>query len=136
MIVHACLASYEGRLATLLETASALHFVRLDDAGPHTLHVRPFRPTTPMHLAATLLEADTHLLVCGGVCGRWLHTLEAQGVEVIPWLSGTEQEVLAALAKGTVDELVMPGCMRRLGTTGGVCVRARCRTRRERNGCE
>lgn len=132
MHTEACLACFEGRLATLLETATRLHFVRVDETGATVSHVLHFAPTTPAALAGMLHQGGTRLLLCGGVCRRWLYTLKTEGIDVVPWLTGTETEVLAALARGDLETLVMPGCMRRLGTTGGgVCVRARHRTRRE-----
>ncbi|MDY0304803.1 MAG: NifB/NifX family molybdenum-iron cluster-binding protein [Desulfovibrio aminophilus] len=125
-----CLACYEDRLASLLDTATELRLFRLDNGGAEE-RGRMVLPPGGCHALPQLLErAGAGVLLCGAVTGRLLHCLRAAGVDVRPWLRGGLDEVLAAWAAGSLDELRMPGC----GPASGGCPppgrRVCCRKRR------
>lgn len=53
---------------------------------------------------------DVRLLICGGISGCTRSAVEAGGISVRPWISGTCPEVLAALNENRLSTLLMPGC--------------------------
>lgn len=62
---------------------------------------------------------QVRLLVCGAMSGCTRNAVEAGGIRVQPWISGTGPEILAALAEDRLSTLLMPGCRGR-----GRCQRA------------
>ncbi len=57
---------------------------------------------------------DIDLLICGALSCMAESLLRAGGVEVVPFISGEAEEVVAAfLSSGDLSDFVMPGCPRR-----------------------
>ncbi|BFR47357.1 dinitrogenase iron-molybdenum cofactor biosynthesis protein [Nitratidesulfovibrio sp. HK-II] len=137
MNAHVCLACYEDRLATLLETAAELRCVRMTGGVPMERTVLSVPDGGPTPLIDVLSRHGVSLLVCGGIRPCWRSAVEMAGIAVLPWLSGSEADVLSALARGRPDALAMPGCRphrargvgaRRGGpcnTTDTACIRRR-----------
>ena len=122
-----CLACFEDRLASLLDTATDLRLFEVDGGQAQAQGVLP-PPLSALSLPADLSRAGVRVLCCGAVTGRLLHALRAAGLDVRPWLRGGPQEVLAAWQAGELDRFRMPGCGP--GACGGKPRRACCRKRR------
>lgn len=108
-----CLASYRGRLAALFENATEFPCYELDpEAEGLPVHVATFSPAhhDPGLRLAALREQDVSTLVCGGICRRLAMQAEAAGLQVVPWICGDNDTVLAACADGSLEQLAMPGC--------------------------
>ena len=77
-------------------------------------------------------EQKVDVLVCGAISKPIQMCLEAVGIQVIPFVAGDINDVVAAIAKGLIsdDAFTMPGCCgRRRGWRGG---QGRCRRRQEK----
>jgi predicted Fe-Mo cluster-binding NifX family protein len=61
-------------------------------------------------LASVLAAAGTDLLLCGGVSDPCRSLFLQTGINVIPWIRGSNDEVLRALAAGRLAAMAMPGC--------------------------
>ncbi len=122
-----CLACFEDRLASLLDTATDLRLFEVRDEGVRERGKLP-PPLSPLSLPADLVRAGVEALCCGAVSGRLLHALQDRGLSVRPWLRGSPQEVLAAWRAGELETLRMPGCGP--GACGGKPRRGCCRKRR------
>ncbi|TVM16841.1 hypothetical protein DPQ33_10525 [Oceanidesulfovibrio indonesiensis] len=106
-----CLASYGGRLAALFENATEFPCYELDrEAAP--VYIATFMPThrDPCMRLAALREQNVRALVCGGICRRLAVRAESSGLQVVPWICGDNETVLAACMDGTLAQLAMPGC--------------------------
>ncbi len=107
-----CLACHDGRLATLLETATELRFYgpgqslncAREEGGPVC--------SNPHDLADLLLRRGADQLICGAITGCCRATLERRGIRVVPWIAGQVGQVLAAHEENRLDSLAMPGCPR------------------------
>jgi len=62
-----------------------------------------------MDRTSAILACGVTIFLCGAICNRTRHTLEHAGITVIPWLTGTESQVLEAFLRGGLAELAMPG---------------------------
>jgi len=143
MNAHVCLACFEDRLATLLETAAELRCVRMTGGVPAERTVLPVPDGGPAPLIDVLSRHGVSLLVCGGIRPCWRSAVEMAGIAVLPWLSGSEADVLSALVRGRTDTLAMPGCRPLPGRGGGprrggpcTTTDAGCFRRRRRNAGE
>jgi len=122
-----CLACYGDRVAALLETATELRLYRKEQAATTPIGVIPSPETGVLALIDLLAASDVDLLICGGLSGCALSALRQSGVAVAPWVGGTADEVVRALAAGGLpglEILRLPGCG--LGN---------CQARRRGQGC-
>jgi predicted Fe-Mo cluster-binding NifX family protein len=104
-----CLATFEERMATLLETASQFRFFDLAGDLPVFMGFSPRPEGGPAGVAALLCGCGSDLLICGAISRAYSGVIKSEGIEVIPWIRGPVQTVLRALARGDLSALAMPG---------------------------
>ena len=104
-----CLACHGGRLATLLETATAFRLYCLETERVVADGSWPMPAGGLPSLAARLAEAGVALLVCGAATCCCLTPFTGQGVAVVPWIVGDVPTVLSALAQNRLETLLAPG---------------------------
>jgi predicted Fe-Mo cluster-binding NifX family protein len=104
-----CLACYEDRLASLFENAPSFRLFDVDDTGAAARGELDAPRGDALALGAAMAARGVDTLVCGGISGASRRLLLQHGVTVQPWISGTVDEVLAALGQGTLAALAMPG---------------------------
>jgi len=116
-----CLACYEDRLASLLETAASLRLYRVGDGGAEfageCLMPGEGLPGPP----GGLRRAGVSRLVCGGATCRCVEMFLDAGIRMDPWIAGQVDEVLEAVVHGRVSALRAPGiCPRRAAGGRGI----------------
>jgi len=104
-----CLACHGGRLATLLETATAFRLYRFETESVVADGFWPMPAGGLAPLALRLAEAGVALLVCGAATCCCLTPFTGQGVAVVPWIVGDVPTVLSALAQNRLETLLAPG---------------------------
>ncbi|MEZ7197282.1 NifB/NifX family molybdenum-iron cluster-binding protein [Pseudodesulfovibrio karagichevae] len=62
-----------------------------------------------MDRTSAILACGVTIFLCGAICNRTRHALERAGITVIPWLTGTDCQVLEGFLRGGLAELTMPG---------------------------
>lgn len=128
-----CLACHEGRLATLLETATELRFYHVEREQAVLREVCACSGSSVGQLAELIAGRNVPALICGALTGCCRMTLERRGIMVLPWIAGSVEQVLQAQAQGRLDSLVMPGCsgpaMRKCQQGRGASGGRRCRQR-------
>ena len=112
-----CLACYKDRLASVCENADEYRLFEIRDgkkiypAGHLSLPSKD-----PMDRTSAILACGVSLLLCGAICADTRARLEAGGVTLFPWITGSVDEVLAAFRAETLSALAMPGRQSRFGT--------------------
>jgi len=106
------LAAYENRMASLLETANQLVVLDLPpiDSKPKKI-VAVIDHTLP-YLMQLLHRNNVAILICGAINGCMFRAIESMGIKVIPWITGNTDDVLAAFKNNTLEQCVMPGCLK------------------------
>ena len=66
--------------------------------------------TNPLQRVAHLRQLGVDVVVCGGITGFVHRQLEANGIRVIPWISGEAGDALDALARGDLPQ-APPWCL-------------------------
>lgn len=107
-----CLACHDGRLATLLETATELRFYGPGQGQGYASEEAGRVCCNPHGLADLLIRRGASELICGAITGCCRATLEHRGITVVPWIAGRVEQVLAAYEGRCLDTLAMPGCPR------------------------
>lgn len=106
---------WRDRISPVLDTATKLMLVRWESGQASEHQELPLIGESLQQRVAQLAGQDIDLLLCGAVSGPLHNMLLAAGINVVPFLSGDVQAVLAAYRDGRLSDpqLAMPGCCRR-----------------------
>jgi hypothetical protein len=104
-----CLACYQDRLASVCENADGYKLFEIRDQKSYPAGLLSLPSKDPMDRTSAILACGVTIFLCGAICNRTRHALERAGVTVIPWLTGTEGQVLEGFLRGGLAELAMPG---------------------------
>ncbi len=101
---------WENRISPVFDSARRLLVVELEQ-GKIVARSEIAVADSPFATVAELQRQGLGLLLCGALCERGLKLLEESGIELIPFLSGEVDDVLAGLAKGEeLAAFALPGC--------------------------
>ena len=108
------LSVWGDRISPVFDAAGTLLIVD-QDRGKEVSRakVRITEPDPPARVRK-LLETGAQILVCGAVSRELAALIESSRIAVIPWISGTTEEVLRAMYAGEFPQprFLMPGCGR------------------------
>ncbi|RLC27540.1 MAG: hypothetical protein DRH56_02425 [Deltaproteobacteria bacterium] len=107
---------WEGRVSPVFDTASRLLVFEVEDRLERARFETRLQPDQDLARRCQFMrdmEIDT--LICGAVSGYFHRMLKASGIRVIPWISGSLEEVLEAYLAGDLFQarFLMPGCARK-----------------------
>ena len=104
-----CIAGYQNRVATLLETATELRVYTLEDGDVVRSGMTAMPTAGPCALPSYLKALGVEVVICGGLGKGARDGFEAMGIRVIPWVKGSIEGVLQAFTTDTIDRMIMPG---------------------------
>ncbi|MCF8053842.1 MAG: hypothetical protein K9K75_01255 [Deltaproteobacteria bacterium] len=107
------LAVWDERIAPVFDVARQLVVLSLEDGVAHKQEqVRLSEGLTGQQRALVIEEIGTQKLVCGAISRTLSALIEAMGIEVISFISGSLGEVERALLDSNFnwEKLAMPGC--------------------------
>lgn len=106
------LPTFNGRISPVFDTARKLVLVEVDGAnelsrGEHAIQSKSFA-----RRAEHINELGVEILLCGAISRPLAMMIAAQGIEVVPFISGEVDEVLGAYLQGRLADpkYFMPGC--------------------------
>lgn len=101
-----------GRVSPVFDVARNLIIVELvDGRETHRAELTLMGKSLPER-AIFIKENGVHCVLCGAVSNDFLQFLQLNGIQVVPWLSGSVEEILSAFINGSLNEprYIMPGC--------------------------
>ena len=104
-----CLACYKDRLASVCENADRYMLFEIRDHKSYPAGRLSLPSKDPMDRTSAILACGVTFFLCGAICNRTRQTLEEAGVTVLPWLTGTEDQILDGFLHRSLAELAMPG---------------------------
>ena len=104
-----CIAGYQNRVATLLETATELRLYTLEDGRVVRSGMTAMPTAGAASLPAYLKTMGVDIVICGGLSTAVRNGFEAMGIRIIPWVKGPIEAVLAAYLEDQMDQMIMPG---------------------------
>jgi len=106
------MAVWQGRISPVFDTAGKLLLVDAEAGREQGRSVAMLDERIPPLRAKRLRELGVDVLLCGAVSRPLAAMLAAERIEVIGWLSGPAEEVLAAYLAGRLwqKRFHMPGC--------------------------
>lgn len=106
-----CLACYGDRLAAVFENADELKLFDVHDNGNIYPAGHLSLPSKdPTDRTSAIMACGVSFLVCGALTWQARRAIEQAGVAVAPFVRGRVDEVLRAVADGTLESMAMPGC--------------------------
>ena len=106
------IAVWGERVSPVLDAAGRLAVVRVDGSETGEDGEVSLPAGGLGGRAGAIADLEIDVLICGAVSSRLADMLTARGVTIIPWISGTVEEVLDAFIEGTLADrrFAMPGC--------------------------
>jgi predicted Fe-Mo cluster-binding NifX family protein len=99
------------RISPVLDSSRTLLVAELERGEILSRKHEPFAADYLMQMMQVLRRQGVRVLICGAVSQGPARIIEACGIELMPFLAGDVEEILAALARGqSVAAFAMPGC--------------------------
>jgi predicted Fe-Mo cluster-binding NifX family protein len=106
------LTVWGNRISPVFDAAHMLLVVEIENTEIISRRYEPFYPELPARLAVRLEEMNVAVLICGAISEMPANILEANGIKLIPFITGDAGEVIDAYAKDVsiMPAFLMPGC--------------------------
>lgn len=110
-----CLATYEDRLAALLENAAWLTVYEVRPGRIQQTGGVNMPGGGPEELLRALRTLGVKLLICGAVTKASADVLRAGGIRLADWIGGETGAVLTAFQEGRLERMALPGRLKKPG---------------------
>ena len=106
---------WQGRISPVMDAARRLLIVEYDGDLEVNRIEELIAGRSTFHLAHHLKDLGLDLLICGAISHPLYSLVAAQGIKVIPWITGQTEEILKAYRSNCLEspQYIMPGCHRR-----------------------
>jgi predicted Fe-Mo cluster-binding NifX family protein len=99
------------RISPVFDSARALLVVQAEDGRIISRQQEFFRADCPAELIGILKRNGISVLLCGAISWEPAHMVEAEGIELVPFVTGCVEQVLGAYVQGkSILTYMMPGC--------------------------
>jgi predicted Fe-Mo cluster-binding NifX family protein len=114
--MKAAVTVWNNRISPVFDVSQELMVAEVSDRKIGRVYYEPMDPESSSRTAERLTSMGVTVLICGAISQRPASILEAAGIQLIPFVTGKADAVIAAFAEGRpiVPEFLMPGCGRRL----------------------
>lgn len=101
----------DGRVSTACDFARHLLLLEYDDRRQVARTELVLEEAVPVNRARRLESLGVNVLICGAISRSLAEHLVSAGIDIIPFVSGSVEEVLAAYLAGELDsaQFLMPG---------------------------
>ncbi len=108
---------WEDRVSPVMDTAQRLVIVEVIDSRAGDRRQVDLPKMSPAGLAGAIGGAGVRLLICGAISRQLERHLCSRGVETLPWIRGTIDNVIDAFVGGQIERegFDLPGCAGRCG---------------------
>lgn len=102
------------RISPVFDSAQMLLISEIENSKVINRTYKTFDPEASHQLAGLLNKQKISVLICGAISEEPANMIETCGVKLIPFISGTVDEVLQSYAQSNsiVPTYLMPGCRR------------------------
>lgn len=107
---------WADRVSPVFDEACKLMLVEIENNRIMNREVFRIANDSLASKAFFLKDNSVNLILCGAVSNAYIRNLLENEIEVIPWLTGSVEEIIAAFLKGVLfenNEFLMPGCCMR-----------------------
>jgi predicted Fe-Mo cluster-binding NifX family protein len=110
------LTVWEDRISPVFDAARMLMIADIENGQILNRRMAAFSPEMSLRLSGHLKQLGIDVLICGAISRLPAGMIEAGGVQLIPFIGGHTEAVLAAYAGGQpiASKYSLPGCGRRI----------------------
>jgi predicted Fe-Mo cluster-binding NifX family protein len=110
--MHIAIPVWDDRVSPLFDTALRILLIRFENGRETARAERSLHQVIPPMRVRLLVEEGVDTLICGAISRRLADMCLSSGLTVIPWVSGTLEEVVVAFLTGGLSgpQYIMPGC--------------------------
>lgn len=103
---------WSDQVSTVFDFARHILLVELDGGTEISRSEHPFQEGPPIFRAKKLSRFDVEVLICGAISCPLARIVASHGIEIIPFISGTVNDVLNAYLTGRLADsrFCLPGC--------------------------
>jgi len=103
---------WDGKISPVFDTASKLLIIQVEDNKETSRLEATLDEQNLSRRCSRIQDLGVDVLICGAISRPFYRMLVAGGVQVIPWISGSAEDVLEAWMSGTLfhSRFLMPGC--------------------------
>lgn len=99
------------RISPVFDSAQTLLIAEIRGNQVVERKIQPFKAPMFHSYLRLLEELDVRVVICGALCEGPVRLLEANEIEVIPFITGEAEKILESYVKGKdLKEFAMPGC--------------------------
>ena len=106
------LATFEDKIASLFESSNRFIIVPSPSYKFENLESIPIQNNSANELLHLLKQNNVKILICGAISSCMRRLMEAQQIQVIPWITGDVKMVVEAFHSDNLFSplFIMPGC--------------------------
>ncbi len=102
------------RISPVFDSAQMLLISEIENSKVINRTYKTFNPESSHQLAGLLNKQKVSVLICGAISEVPANLIEACGIKLIPFISGTVDDILQSYAQSNsiLPTYLMPGCRR------------------------
>lgn len=109
--MNVAITVWGNRISPVFDSAQTLLVAEIREDQVVDRKMQLFQATMFNRCLRLLEELDVRVLICGALCEGPVRLLESHDIEVIPFVTGDAEEILACYVQGKdLREFAMPGC--------------------------
>jgi predicted Fe-Mo cluster-binding NifX family protein len=118
---------WQSRVSPVFDSAERLLIVDIENGREIARNEYPLIGLSPSGRAKRLVELQVDVLMCGAISRPVASLMRGWGIQMIPWLSGDVDDLLAWYLNGKtpVRRFLMPGCGKCRNRSRGLPMRGR-----------
>ncbi|MBD3368562.1 MAG: dinitrogenase iron-molybdenum cofactor biosynthesis protein [Candidatus Eisenbacteria bacterium] len=108
---------WNEHVSPVLDAAERLLVIEFEDGKPDRTETRRLARASAAEVGASVRGARVDVLICGALSAELARILAGSETRVVPWVTGTADEVARAFIEGTLGDprFSLPGCRRGFG---------------------
>ncbi|HSG28550.1 MAG TPA: hypothetical protein VLA34_08730 [Candidatus Krumholzibacterium sp.] len=124
--MKAGISTWNERVSPVMDTSVMVVVYEVDGGDARKVTEIDMSGMSQKEKIGALSRSGIELLVCGAISNDFMRRIRGAGIEMIPWVSGSNEMISRALSEGYLGptEFLMPGCVRRQCRAMGRRVRA------------
>lgn len=109
--MNVAITVWGNRISPVFDSAQTLLIAEIWEDQIVDRKIQLFQANMFCRCLRLLEELNVQVLICGALCEGPVRMLEAQGIEVIPFVTGEAEKILEYYVQGKdLKEFAMPGC--------------------------
>ena len=94
---------FESRISVRLDCAEYIHLIKLERGVVKNRETMRLITANPLEKIKVLIKLNPDVLICGGLTEYCQNRLKNTDIQIIPWVRGNIEEILAQYLEGKLN---------------------------------